>query len=199
MPNIVEIPLKGGVNFPVDLDEILGEDFPGISYQKIIVEGLKVVLKAKTEKQVVKDKEGEELAEAQAAIRAIAEENLQDLREGNVKATRKAAKIPGAVRTKAVQNAKAKVKVAIKKAGYKLSSFKAKEITEMANQYLEEHPELIEQAVKELTAQEQDAGDIALPESFTDGKEKVKPRGKPTAALAAAARKRGEVRLARGH
>lgn len=74
-----------------------------------------------------------------------------------------------------------------------MSEFKAKEITDFAKQWLEEHPETIAEAQAELEAvTEKSKATITLPESFTAGKAKAKPKVAPKRPPAKA--KKGEQR-----
>lgn len=195
-----EIPLKGGGVFKVDPAVLQGDDFPPEVYAQLLRDGLQVRLNGGMSKFKVKDLSEEEMVGAKEAIAAKAQENWEALCEGKIKTTRKgASKIPGAVKTRAMQIAKAIVKDLIRKEGHKVSAYKAAEIKEMAEELLGGHPEIIEQASEELAAMSKKGEEtkIALPEKFkNDSSRKAKPRGKPTAALAAAARKRGETKQA---
>lgn len=195
MPDMVKIPLKGGATLDVDLEIIQGDDFPVEVYRQLILDGLQVRLNGGMTKFKVKDLEGEELAEQQEAIKAKAQENFQALCEGKLKTKSKSGKIPGAVKTRAMQKAKALAKDAIRRAGHKVSAYSAAEIKEMAEEILAADPTIVEEATKEIEAQTKKGEEkqIALPAKFAkDDSRKAKPRGKPEAAIAAAAKKRKE-------
>lgn len=201
MPDIVQIPLKGGQAFPVDMDFINGPDFPVEMFRAVFLKGLQAVVNGTgMSKLTVKDLDGEELEEVQGKIRAQAEANFQALCEGKMGRSRAGGpKLPAAVKTRAMQKATALAKDAAKRAGYKWGAYSAAEKKEMAVLILENDPELIEEAKAELAAQEkkgQEKG-IALPEKFKKAEAKAKPRGKPTAAIEAAKRKRQEGARAR--
>lgn len=97
-------------------------------------------------------------AERHAAARTKAEANLQSIVDGTLKLGKaKSAKRAAPVQAEALRLAKLKVKADMKLAGYKISHFKASEITAAAKSYLEHSEDgkaLYAQAEANLAAQE---------------------------------------------
>lgn len=201
MSNIVEISLKGKTKFQVDLDEVLDESFPAVSFKQLIVWGLEHGLGAGMQKITgVKDAEGEELIEIQEKVMEIAEKNMQNLREGKARSVKGGTKIAGAVKTRAMQKARAIVKDTLRKHGLKVSAYKAKEITAEAEKLLAAHPEIIQEAEAELNALKEKSKAVEIDVSHMVKEEaKVKPRKGNVKALEAARAARGKKGEARAH
>ncbi len=124
-------------------------------YQYILSEGLKVVLNARMAKiGAVSKLEGKELAAAQTAAMKIANENLDDLKEGKIKHSRGKAKstIPAAVRAEAMRLAKTAIKDYVRSIGEKPSHYSEKAYTAKAKEYVENDPSYLTQAAINIDA-----------------------------------------------
>lgn len=148
---------KDGV-LKVDIAEITDNDV----YKAIILEGLKVYLNARQSKvpgpkavqenpRLLEDytnAEGKVILGAHKQALAIAEENLNALKSGKVKAKKSSAKseLPREVQTEAMRIARAMVKDAIRAAKGYPSTYPASEITAMAKVFIQQKPEIVAQA-----------------------------------------------------
>ena len=121
-----------------------------VCYRELLVQGGKTVLNRGMTK-ITKAAYPDPAKLKEAAI-AKAKENLEALYAGKIRIAggAKGDKVPREVMTEARRMAKAIVKQQIKDAGYKISSFEAKDITAAANSMLQETPALIERARKEV-------------------------------------------------
>jgi hypothetical protein len=118
---------------------------------RIFEEGLSKMLNAATAK-LTKELVPDDNDRADQAL-ALVEKKLEGLREGRLTAKRATgAKVPAAVMAEARRLAKNIIKASIKAAGRKISDFATKQVTEKANLYISEHPELLEQAAAAVTA-----------------------------------------------
>lgn len=152
MGDTLSIPITKakGQSIEVDPSE-LSDDV----YQYILTEGLKVVLNARMAKVgAVTKLEGKDLAAAQAAAMKIANENLADLKAGNIKHSRGKAKstIPAAVRAEAMRLAKTAIKDYVRSIGEKPSHYSEKAYTAKAKEYVENDPSYLTQAVQNIEA-----------------------------------------------
>ena len=161
--NVIDIPISKGKDlfFPVDLDEIMGEEFPADVYREIIFQGLKQVMNRGFSVQESAKKMSEaEQAKHNATLLKIAEENMEKYRKGEIRVSGGKAKTKGlarAIMTEATRLAKVIVKDGIKRAGkVKVSHVAAREITALAKQYLETEAgqELIEEATATVKGRE---------------------------------------------
>lgn len=123
-------------------------------YREIFMQGLKAVAErgmSKLTKAAIPDE-----ATRKAAIKAKAEENIQDMYDGKTKITgeTKAKKASGAVMTEAMRLARNLVKDAMKQAKIKISHVKASEITIAAKAAIENDPSIITTAEANLKARE---------------------------------------------
>ena len=143
---VVSIPLKFNAgNIEVDLKAL-----PDDVYRECMLQGLKVILNRGMSK-LKKDTEG-----VKEQVQAIAQENLDKAKASQIKFTggAKAEKVSGKVKTEAMRLARGIVKDELKKAGHKVSHYAASDITAAAKALLEENPELLEQAKKNLEERE---------------------------------------------
>lgn len=143
---VIKIP-KAGANVSVDWDAL-----PDNVKLHVIEQGLGKLLNAATTKitaALVPDE-----AERKAQALSLANKRLDGLNAGKVtsRASSKDGKVSGVVMTEARRLAKNIIKAQIKAAGEKISHYEAKAITEAANAYLSEHPELIESANASIEA-----------------------------------------------
>lgn len=135
---------KADRNVEVDWDSL-----PDQVKLYVVEQGLSKLLNAATTK-IKKDE-----ADAKDKAFALAEKKLDNLKAGQVKTrSAKSGKVAGAVMAEARRLAKAIVKAGIKAKNKKISDYAAKAITEMANLYLEGHPELITTATANVAAAE---------------------------------------------
>lgn len=110
----------------------------------IVEQGLAKLLNGATAKET-KTQTPDDKQRAANAL-SLANKKLDALKKGEFKRTRASGKVPGAVMTEARRIAKNIVKAGIKANGEKVSDYDAKSITEMANQYIEENPDVVTQA-----------------------------------------------------
>lgn len=137
---------KARTALDVEFDEL-----PGDVQQYIVEQGLSKLLNSATAK-VTKANEPDETKLAEQAL-GLANKKLDSLKAGSFKRTTKSdGKVPGVVMTEARRLAKNIVKAGIKAAGQRISDYEAKAITEAANAYLAQHPELIETAKASIEA-----------------------------------------------
>src|SRR5262249_10747652 len=104
--------------------------------------------------------EGKALEEMREKIRAKVQENIQSIYDDKVRvAGSKRAKsgVSRAVNTEAVRMAKEIIKVLLRKQKVKLSSIKSGNMTKAAQAYLDQHPEIMEQAKANVEAREKAA------------------------------------------
>jgi len=125
------------------------DNLPDAVKAYVVEQGLSKLLNAATTK-IKKDE-----ADAEAKAFALVEKKLENLVAGNIKARTAKTKVSGAVAAEARRLAKAIVKAGIKAKNKKISDYAAKAITEMANLYLEQHPELMATAEANVAAAEQ--------------------------------------------
>lgn len=155
--------VKGGDLIEIDTDKISAEN-----YEKIVLMGLKHFTNAKMTKVTKASQPDDEARRAEAM--AIAAENVETMYSGNLRVVgMKVAKAKGPgkgkVQTLARQKAKVLVKEEAKRLGLKVSHIEAKEITRLANMYLDhpvKGPMLIAQAEAELAAIEQETNSGSL-------------------------------------
>lgn len=126
------------------------DDIPETMFLEAVTRGLKDMANTGLAKVTVKGLEGEELQKAQSKAMEIAQANIDKVLAGTFRTgrTTSAGKVPGRVMTEARRLAKAQVKAEIKLAGFKISHIPAKQITDLANQYLasEDGAAIVEQA-----------------------------------------------------
>lgn len=96
--------------------------------------------------------DGEEKAKAIAAVVEQALKTVQAMYDGDLKGAKATSKRTGAVQTEAMRLAKALVKQELRNAGYKLSSFDAKELTSFAKDVLKDNADLYKTAEENLKA-----------------------------------------------
>lgn len=147
---IMSIPLKNGAgNVEVDTARL-----PDDVYREAMLQGLKVLAERSMSK-ITKEAYPDE-AERKAAIKAKAEANVEDMYNGKVKITGKAAvkKASGAVMTEAMRLARNLVKDAMKANKIKISHVKASEITAAAKALLDADPSILATAEANLKARE---------------------------------------------
>lgn len=147
---VMSIPLKNGAG-SVEVDTAR---LPDDVYREAMLQGLKVLAERAMSK-ITKEAYPED-AERKAAIKAKAEQNVQDMYDGKVKITGKAAvkKASGAVMTEAMRLARNLVKDAMKANKIKISHVKASEITAAAKALIEADPSIITTAEANLKARE---------------------------------------------
>ena len=144
---------KAGTTLEVDTDKL-----PEEAFRFVVEAGLKTLLNMSMSKILTKGLEGDELAGAQSAALAKAQENLDALLAGKVKKTRSTAKdangnkVSGPVMTEARRLAKEVVKNEIRAAGMKISHIEASVITKAANELIAADPSFIAQAQANLEA-----------------------------------------------
>ena len=131
----VNIPVtKGKATVAIDTDKL-----PDHVYAAALALGLKEMVNRGMSKITVAKLEGDDLAKAQAAAMAKAEENVAAINAGTIKlASVKAAKgTSGAVMTEAKRLARNVIKDEMKRRGVRVSYVDAKDITTAAVAYLE--------------------------------------------------------------
>jgi hypothetical protein len=142
--------LKNGAGL-VDVDTA---KLPDHVYREALMQGLKVIAEramSKLTKAAIPNE-----TERKAAIKAKAEENIQDMYDGKTKITgeTKAKKASGAVMTEAMRLARNLVKDAMKANKIKISHVKASEITAAAKTLLDSDPSILVTAEANLKARE---------------------------------------------
>ena len=161
--NVIDIPISKGKDlfFPVDLDEIMGEEFPADVYREIIFQGLKQVMNRGFSVQESAKKMSEaEQAKHNATLLKIAEENMEKYRKGEIRVSGGKAKTKGlarAIMTEATRLAKVIVKDGIRRLGtVKVSHVPARVITTRAKEFLETEAgqKLIDEATATIKARE---------------------------------------------
>ncbi len=124
---------KGKGQVEIDTDAI-----PTEVYAEALRLGLKELVNRGMSKITVAKLEGQKLEEAQAAAMAKAAENVEAIKAGKIRFVgQKSTKVSGAVRTEAMRLARNIVKDTLKAAGYKISHYKASEITAAAKELLD--------------------------------------------------------------
>ena len=162
------IPKAGSHVFKVDLQKMLRSN-----YGATIVKGLQELCKRGLNDVKTKDLDDEELAEKREEAIRIIDANIEQLytTELTVRGIKRS-KVTGKEKTRAKQKAVRIVKAQIKAEGERISDYSNKEISTAAEQLLDEHPELVEEARAEIAAEEKalkEKGYIAV-----DGKGKSK-------------------------
>ncbi len=144
----ITFPIKSGGGL-VDVDT---SKLPDHVYKEALMQGLKV-LAERGMSSLTKAKLPNE-AERKAAIKAKAEENIQEMYDGKTKITgeTKAKPVNGAVMTEAMRLARNLVKDWMKSKKIKISTVKASQITESAKVMLNNDPSIIETAKANLAA-----------------------------------------------
>lgn len=131
-----------------DLD-VNFNDLPPEVQLYIVEQGLSKLLNGATAKETAATTPDEKQRGENAM--ALATKKLDALKEGKFRATAKSGtKASGVVMTEARRLSKNVVKAKIKADGGKISDYSAKALTEAANAYLAEHPEMVTQAQTSL-------------------------------------------------
>lgn len=173
----VPIPKAGKEAFlEVDTDVI-----PADMYALAMMEGLKVLLNARMTSKAgpgaVTKLSGDELVAAQGRAMKIAQENLDKLNHGTVKAKATKAKTSGAdreVNTEARRIGRELVKNEIRKAGLKPSNVSLKEITAAADAMIAGDPSIIAKAKENLASRADLHSEIDLSKFVDIGKAQTK-------------------------
>lgn len=147
---VITIALKNAAG-TVDID---ASQLPDDVYREALMQGLKVLAERAMSK-ITKEAYPNE-TERKAAIKAKAEENIQDMYDGKTRITgqAKAKKASGAVMTEAMRLARNLIKDAMKANKIKISHVKASEITSAAKALLESDPSILATAEENLKARE---------------------------------------------
>lgn len=202
---ILKISLKGGGEVEVDTGKITNMD----TYQEIFVEGLKSMINrigmSKIASGITK-LDGAEKDKALAAIADQAQKTVQAIYDGNIKSAKGGTKRSGAVQTEAMRLAKALVKDTLRKNGYKIGAFDAKEITAFAKDVLADNASIYTKAEENLASRAampvkglsvaSMLGEKANDETLK-AKPKVPPKPKAKAKDVVAAATQGKVPTAR--
>lgn len=131
--------------------EVVWEELPDAIKLRIIEEGLGKLLNAATAKVTAKSSESPESMASQAL--GLAQKKLDSLKKGELRAkVSRDGKVSGVVMTEARRLAKNIIKQQIKAANKKILDYEAKAITEAANVYLTNHPELVAAAQASIDA-----------------------------------------------
>lgn len=136
--------------------DIAVDDVPDDVYKEALMLGLKELVNRGMSKITVAKLEGAELQKAQAAAMAQAAKNVEAIKTSNIKFAGKKAKSgeSAVVMTEALRLAKNLVKDEIKRAGGKISHYKASEITLAAKELLAQDDSLVAQAKANLEERE---------------------------------------------
>lgn len=163
MANLMMIPISKGKDlfFPIDLDEVMSDDFPAEVYKEVMYQGWKQVLnRGYSAQDSAKKMSDAEQAKHNAVLLEIAEENMNKYRKGEIRVSGGKAKTKGlnrAITAEAMRLAKLFIKDCIKAEGkVKVSHVPAKQITALAKEYLEgeDGQELIAQATETVKSRE---------------------------------------------
>ncbi len=143
----MQIPItKGGPGAFVEIEQ---DKIPEAMYAEALYLGLKEMANRKMSKITVAKLEGEDLAKARAAAMEVAQKNVEEINTGTFKVHgQKAAagKVSGAIQTEAMRIARNIVKDTLKAAGYKISHYKASEISAAAKELLTGSPDIYKTA-----------------------------------------------------
>lgn len=151
-PTFYTIPVtKGKASIEINIDDV-----PNDVYKEALLLGLKELVNRGMSKVTVAKLEGAELDKAKAAAMAIATKNVEAIKTSKIKFAGKKAKSgeSAAVMTEALRLAKNLVKDEIKRAGGKISHYKASEITLAAKELLAQDESLVTQAKANLEERE---------------------------------------------
>ena len=169
---------KAKKNLQVDSDG-LSDDICAI----IFAEGLKALLNKNMSKITVKDLDGEDLEAAKTAALAKGEENLENLKNGNLR-KRKSSKESREVTTEARRLAREAVKAAFRDAGKKITGIKGSVITAAADELIAEDPSYTEKARENVAKMKTRESLIAKPTAslaaLIADAEAAKPKVAPT-------------------
>ena len=191
---------KAGKFMSVDFGKL-----PKEVYVEALTKGLQSIATRGMSKIVVKGLEGEELEDSQEAAYEVAQKNLADMYDGNIRlmTVKRTKEKKGKVKTRAMQKARNIVKAQIKAEGEKVSSYSASQISEAAEELLELQPEILEEAREELAKEEKAQAKASANIKITakaGGKLKADPKRvkavaeRTAKAKAARQQKRGEAR-----
>lgn len=162
-------------------------DLPEAVMREIIAQGLKVLVNRGTSKITKANISDETVLKKEAMLKA--QEQVENLKAGKIKLSGVAkAKASGAIMTEALRLARNIYKGALKREGYRIGDWTAKEISDEARKLLadpEVGPDIIAEATANIAASEKSKIKVPLDESFIAGKEKKAPR-KPKDQLSAA-------------
>jgi len=166
----VPCPKAKGV-FTVTKEDI--DALPESTYREIMLQGLKSVL-ARGQSKITADTYPSE-DERRNAVMQIVAKNWNDCQNGAIKITGGKAKKAGAgaIMTEARRLARQAVKDAIKADGGKISHYEASEITKAANALIEEYPEYLEQATKNVDERKAKPPAVAILSSIKVSEKKV--------------------------
>lgn len=151
-PTFYTIPVtKGKASIEINIDDV-----PNDVYKEALLLGLKELVNRGMSKVTVAKLEGAELDKAKAAAMAIAAKNVEAIKTSKIKFAGKKTKSgeSAAVMTEALRLAKNLVKDEIKRAGGKISHYKASEITLAAKELLAQDESLVIQAKANLEERE---------------------------------------------
>lgn len=159
------IPIAKAGNKNIEITVEVLESIPEGMYRMLLAEGLKAVLNKRMSKiGSVTKLVGEEQQKAHASALKIADENLDSLKKGTVKAGRTAAadgKTDRITLTAAMRLAREAVKDTARKAGVRISTIAASEITAAAKLLLEADGSYLEQAKADIAARAAKATDVS--------------------------------------
>lgn len=132
--------------------EIFWDELSNDVKMHIIEHGLGKVLNAATAKVTKTTQPDADKLKAEAYNLAM--KKLDSLKAGTIGRKKAASGASGKVMTEARRLAKIIIKAAIKEAGGKISDYEAKEITEAANEYIKENPDVIKKAEASIASAE---------------------------------------------
>lgn len=146
----LKVKLKGGVGeVEVDASKIVDMDI----YQYIFQVGLETIINkvgmSKLATGITKAT-GEDKAKRTQQIVEQAQKTIQAMYDGDLKGAKATSKRTGATQTEAMRLAKALVKDLLRKEGYKISAFDAKELTAFAKEVLAGNQDLYKRAEENL-------------------------------------------------
>ena len=167
---------KGGSEAFIEVDteiDLVDDDM----YKLVMLEGLKAILNSRMSKVgAVTKLTGDDLSGANAKAMEIAADNLNKLRNGELKAKGKAAKseLPREVQTEARRIAREVVKNELRKAKIKPSMVAASEITKAADALIKSDPSIVEKAKANLESRSNITSSIDLSAIHVDPKKAAK-------------------------
>lgn len=152
-------------------DEI--DALPDAVYREILLQGFKSVF-GRGQSKITADTIPDEAQRREAAM-AAAQKNWEDCKRGEIRITGGKAKKAGAgaIMTEARRLARQAVKDAIKADGGKISHYEASEITKAANALIEEYPEYVEQATKNVEERKKKPAVTAILSTISVSEKKV--------------------------
>jgi hypothetical protein len=161
---VMKVPIPGAKGEFVEYDT---EKLPQETYEYALLLGLKALTGRGMSGKNFDKKD-------RAQVIARAKQNVEDAYAGKTRIVGSTAtKVTGLVKTEAMRLAKTIIKDEIKRQGYKISSYEAKEITDAAKALLEQDPSIYETAEANIKARSESKPKVDLGKVINLGKAQV--------------------------